>query len=260
VITVGATTRTDARASYSNYGTCLDLFAPGSEITSAEYSGDSASSVKNGTSMAAPHVTGAAALVLSARPSFTPAQVRDYLVNNATTGVLTDPGSGSPNRLLYLHDLGTLACQGVSLDLTAYPQLAAGATDTAVGVAQCLLKTLGYDTSGEVPSRTLDPATVAAVGDFQRARSLPVTGVVDSHTWTALLSAGTQPTLTSGSSGADVRRLQRALTAALGRTVPIDGSFGAQTKTAVTNYQSSRGLQADGAVGPLTWTALQSGR
>ena len=259
-ITVGATTSTDARASYSNFGTCVDIFAPGSDITSTDFSGDTATSVKSGTSMATPHVAGAAALVLSVNPSYTPAQVRDYLVNNATPGVVTDPGSGSPNKLLYARNLGTAACQSVSLDLTAYPQLASGATGTPVKVAQCLLKALGIDTSGDLPSGTFDSATVTAVNTFQTAHGLPVTGVVDSHTWTALLSAGTQPTLASGSSGADVRRLQRSLTAALGRTVPIDGSFGPQTKTAVTDYQSSRGLKADGAVGPLTWTALQAGR
>jgi subtilisin family serine protease len=101
-ITVGATTSTDARASYSNYGTCLDIFAPGTSITSAWYTSNTATNTISGTSMASPHVAGAAALVLSANPSWTPQQVRDYLVNNATTGVVTNPGSGSANRLLFV--------------------------------------------------------------------------------------------------------------------------------------------------------------
>jgi subtilisin family serine protease len=101
-ITVGATTSTDAKASYSNYGTCLDIFAPGSSITSAWYSSNSATNTISGTSMASPHVAGAAALVLSANTGFSPAQVRDNLVNRAVTGVVTSPGSGSPNRLLYV--------------------------------------------------------------------------------------------------------------------------------------------------------------
>jgi subtilisin family serine protease len=100
-ITVGATTRTDARASYSNYGSCLDIFAPGSSITSAWYTGTSATNTISGTSMAAPHVVGAAALVLAGSPNLTPAQVRDTLVGRATTGVVTGAGTGSPNRLLY---------------------------------------------------------------------------------------------------------------------------------------------------------------
>ncbi|MDI3423502.1 S8 family peptidase [Streptomyces luteolus] len=99
-ITVGATTSTDAKASYSNYGSVLDIFAPGSSITSAWNTGDSATNTISGTSMAAPHVAGAAALHLAGAPSATPAQVRDALVAAASTGVVTSPGSGSPNRLL----------------------------------------------------------------------------------------------------------------------------------------------------------------
>ncbi|MER5650823.1 S8 family peptidase [Streptosporangium sp. NPDC002524] len=101
-ITVGATTSTDARASYSNFGTCLDLFAPGSAITSAWNTNDTASNTINGTSMASPHVAGAAALILSGTPTATPAQVRDAIVSNATPGVVTNPGTGSPNLLLYV--------------------------------------------------------------------------------------------------------------------------------------------------------------
>ncbi|MFD5778415.1 S8 family peptidase [Streptomyces sp. NPDC126933] len=99
-ITVGATTSTDARASYSNYGTRVDLFAPGSSITSAWNTSDTASSTISGTSMATPHVAGAAAVYLSGHPTATPAQVATALVNGATSGVVTNPGSGSPNKLL----------------------------------------------------------------------------------------------------------------------------------------------------------------
>lgn len=100
-ITVGATTSSDSRASYSNYGSCLDLFAPGSSITSAWYSSDTATNTISGTSMATPHVAGVAALYLQSNSSATPAQVRDALVNNATTGVVKSPGKNSPNRLLF---------------------------------------------------------------------------------------------------------------------------------------------------------------
>ncbi len=100
-ITVGATTSTDARASYSNYGTCLDIFAPGSSITSAWNTSDTATNTISGTSMATPHVTGAAALYLQSNPSASPATVRNALVNNATSGKVTSAGTGSPNLLLY---------------------------------------------------------------------------------------------------------------------------------------------------------------
>ncbi|MEV6813493.1 S8 family peptidase [Micromonospora sp. NPDC051296] len=101
-ITVGSTTSTDARSSFSNYGSCVHIFAPGSSITSDWHTSNTATNTISGTSMASPHVAGAAALVLSANPSWTPAQVKTYLINNATTGVVTSPGTGSPNRLLFV--------------------------------------------------------------------------------------------------------------------------------------------------------------
>lgn len=100
-MTVGSTTSADARSSFSNYGTCLDIFAPGSSITSAWYTSDTATATISGTSMASPHVASAAALVLQLAPTASPAAVRDELVSRATTGVITNPGTGSPNRLLY---------------------------------------------------------------------------------------------------------------------------------------------------------------
>ncbi|MFC0029675.1 S8 family serine peptidase [Micromonospora chaiyaphumensis] len=101
-ITVGATQNNDAAASFSNYGTCVDILAPGVNITSAWYTGTSATNTISGTSMASPHVAGAAALVLSANPSWSPQQVRDSLVNNATPNVVTNVGTGTPNRLLFV--------------------------------------------------------------------------------------------------------------------------------------------------------------
>ncbi|MFG1610274.1 S8 family peptidase [Actinoplanes sp. NPDC049265] len=101
-ITVGATQNNDAAASFSNYGTCVDILAPGVDITSSWYSSTTATKTISGTSMATPHVVGAAALVLQANPAYTPAQVASSLTSNATTGVVTNPGSGTPNRLLYV--------------------------------------------------------------------------------------------------------------------------------------------------------------
>ena len=100
-ITVGATNSSDQRASFSNYGTCLDIFAPGVNILSSWYTGDSAAGSLSGTSMASPHVAGVVALHLASSPSASPADVAASLNNAATTGTVSDPGSGSPNRLLY---------------------------------------------------------------------------------------------------------------------------------------------------------------
>ena len=100
-ITVGATTSSDARASYSNYGSCVDIFAPGSGITSAWIGNISATNTISGTSMATPHVAGAAALALAANPSASPAAVTSFLIANATPNRISSAGTGSPNLLLY---------------------------------------------------------------------------------------------------------------------------------------------------------------
>jgi aqualysin 1 len=100
-ITVGNSTSTDARSSTSNYGTCLDIFAPGSSITSAWNTSDTATNTISGTSMATPHVTGVAALYLQNNPTAPPATVRNAIVSTATSGRLTGIGTGSPNLLLY---------------------------------------------------------------------------------------------------------------------------------------------------------------
>ena len=100
-ITVNATTTTDTRASFSNFGTCTDVFAPGQGITSAWSTGNTATNTISGTSMAAPHVAGAAALLLSVTPTATPATIASQLVANTTANRVANAGTGSPNRLLY---------------------------------------------------------------------------------------------------------------------------------------------------------------
>ncbi|WP_020673126.1 S8 family peptidase [Amycolatopsis nigrescens] len=97
-ITVNATDSNDGRASFSNYGRCTDIFAPGVSILSTKNGGGTAT--MSGTSMATPHVAGAAAVYLSANPSATPAQVDTALKNGASDNVVKNPGSGSTNKLL----------------------------------------------------------------------------------------------------------------------------------------------------------------
>lgn len=100
-VTVGSTTNTDARSSFSNYGSCVDVFAPGSNITSAWYTSTSATNTISGTSMASPHVAGVAALYLQGNPTASAATVTNAITSTATTGKVTNAGSGSPNRLVY---------------------------------------------------------------------------------------------------------------------------------------------------------------
>lgn len=105
-ITVNSSTNTDARSSFSNWGTCTDIFAPGSSITSAWYSSNTATNTISGTSMATPHVAGAAALYLQGNTTASPATVTNALISNATLNKITSPGTGSPNRLLYTGFIG----------------------------------------------------------------------------------------------------------------------------------------------------------
>ncbi|MFI5493131.1 S8 family serine peptidase [Actinoplanes sp. NPDC051859] len=156
-ITVGATDSADARSSFSNYGKCVDLFAPGSRITSAGTSSDTATALMSGTSMAAPHVAGAAALVAAAYPAWTPVQISDALTAQARAGVVTNPGSGSPNRLLNTGFLNTVA--------TAEP----------VAESPCGQFVLGTDVAIGKRSTATSSKTVTCTGTASAASTVHVT-------------------------------------------------------------------------------------
>ena len=100
-LTVSATNSSDAKATWANFGSCVDLFAPGVSITSAWATGDAATSTISGTSMATPHVAGVAALYLEPNPGALPAEVVSTITSSATPGIVSAAGTGSPNRLLY---------------------------------------------------------------------------------------------------------------------------------------------------------------
>ncbi|GIJ48269.1 hypothetical protein Val02_51550 [Virgisporangium aliadipatigenens] len=160
-LTVAATDRTDARAPYSDIGACVDLFAPGTDIVSAWIGGDTATSTVSGTSMAAPHVAGAAALVLADHPTFTPADVAAELLTDSTPDVVTDAGAGTPNKLLHV-DPVTAADD---FALTAAPTSARTATITATltkGAAQQVTLTAGGVPAGA--TATFAPSTIDSAG------------------------------------------------------------------------------------------------
>ncbi|TXS43847.1 N-acetylmuramoyl-L-alanine amidase [Streptomyces sp. t39] len=169
----------------------------------------------------------------------------------------TDPGPHWDwNR--YMQLVGGSTTAPVQLSFSSYATLRTGSTGDQVKAAQWLLNAQGFN-AGAVDG-DFGTGTATAVRAFQTAKGLGADAVVGAKTWTALLSAGARPLLEQGSSGEAVQRLQRALTAALARTVSADGIFGSGTAQAVRDYQSSRGLGVDGEVGPATWGALQAGR
>ncbi|WP_433545144.1 S8 family serine peptidase [Streptomyces sp. CA-294286] len=99
-LTVASSTNTDAQSGFSNFGSLVDLYAPGSDITAPWIGGDDATKTISGTSMATPHVAGAAAVHLAAHQDATPAQVAEALTGGATAGKITNPSAGTPNKLL----------------------------------------------------------------------------------------------------------------------------------------------------------------
>ncbi len=100
-ITVAASTKDDVKADYSNYGSCVDVFAPGSFVTSAYINGVNSKASGSGTSFAAPYVTGVVAKYLEKYPNATAQQVSDFIISNSTKNKLEGLDSSSPNRLLY---------------------------------------------------------------------------------------------------------------------------------------------------------------
>ena len=203
-ITVAAVDRRDRRAPFSNYGSLVDLFAPGVDITSAWWTSNTAAAVASGTSMATPHVAGAAALVLDAYPTMTPAQVRTFLVGKATAGTVTDL-RGSPNRLLYVPapaDAPVIRTAAVTvlpgqayrgaLALTAARRgtwtLAAGRLPTGLALAS----------TGVISGTAKAPGTATVTVRFVDYVPNTVTKVVTVAVPAAVITTGTLPEATAG--------------------------------------------------------------
>ncbi|MFF0203296.1 DUF6777 domain-containing protein [Streptomyces sp. NPDC005017] len=149
-------------------------------------------------------------------------------------------------------------CDEVGVGFASYDALEPGSSGALVTAAQCLLRDAGYD-PGPVNGEFGEETATAAVS-LQSDHGLETLGVVGPKTWTVLLARGDTPELRAGSSGEAVTRLQRALTATLGKTVATDGDFGTVTEDAVRSYQTALGMESDGVVGPQTWAALQAGQ
>ncbi|MEV4496115.1 S8 family serine peptidase [Micromonospora arborensis] len=205
-ITVGATQNNDAAASFSNYGTCVDILAPGVNITSAWYTSSSATNTISGTSMASPHVAGAAALTLSANPSWSPQQVRDYLVNNATPNVVTNVGTGTPNQLLYVVN-GTPPANdfSVSVSPTSGSTAPGGSVTATVGTAT---------TAGSAQSVSLSASGLPTGATASFSPSTVTSGGSSTLTiaTSASTPAGSYPITITGSGAAGTRTATYTLT------------------------------------------------
>jgi hypothetical protein len=144
------------------------------------------------------------------------------------------------------------------ISFNSYPALHAGDEGARVVALQCQLARRGFNPGaarGVVRWRT-----EAAIRAFKVSRGLQDTSVFRRKAWTALLSAGTRPLLSTGSTGGAVNRLQRSLSASLRETVHVTGAFGGATRHAVRGYQRARDLTVDGTANTQTWNALQAGR
>ncbi|MFD9735598.1 S8 family peptidase [Umezawaea sp. NPDC059074] len=200
-ITVGAVDQAGKRSVWnssasSNFGTCLDIWAPGTAIRSASYSSDTGYTEMGGTSMASPHVAGAAALYLGANPSATPKQVRDALVANATKDLLTDIKSGSPNLFLYTGSGGQNPPNPPAGKLTAATSPASqtignGQVGTTTVTVQGGSGTVRLSATGgpQGSLKFFQPSTISAAGSSQLS------------VYTGFGSAGTYPITITATDG-----------------------------------------------------------
>jgi subtilisin family serine protease len=257
-ITVGATQINDAAASFSNFGTCVDILGPGVSITSSWATSDTATNTISGTSMATPHVAGTAAMVLSNNPGWSNQQVRDYLVNNSTPDVVTNPGTGTPNRLLFVNEAPPASNFAVSVSPTSGGVVIGGSATATVGTSNTgPTQSVSLAASGLPAGATASfaPATVTSGGSstltIATSASTPPgtypvtvtgTGTSGNRSATYTLTVIDGPGGCSGSNGVDVP-IQDLGPAALSTVtiVGCDRSPSTSSKVAVSIVHTFRG-------------------
>ena len=181
-LTIGATDSADIRASFSNFGPCVDLFAPGVSITSDWNNGST--NVISGTSMASPHVAGAVSVLLSQMPATTPADISAKVVGLATSGVVANAGTGSPNRLLFV----STSTVGASI-----PSVPSNVLATAGSRSANLTWTKGADGGSALTGQTITvyrgATQVTSVNVAASASSAKVTGLKQGITYAFTVKA-----------------------------------------------------------------------
>ncbi|MDT7781965.1 MAG: hypothetical protein QOF58_384 [Pseudonocardiales bacterium] len=200
-INVMATARTDARASFSSFGTCSDLFAPGQDIISASYNNNTGSATMSGTSMASPHVAGAAALYLADNPSKTPAEVQAAIKAAATPNKVTNPGANSANLLLRTNSGGVPGvsvtnpgAQTTALNGSVSLQLSASG-----GTAPYTWSATGLPTGLSISSSGLITGTASVAGTYNvTATATAGAGGSGSASFTWTVGAASCGTQTNG--------------------------------------------------------------
>ncbi|GIF70416.1 hypothetical protein Ais01nite_84510 [Asanoa ishikariensis] len=233
-ITVGATQINDGAASFSNFGNCVDILGPGVNITSSWATGNTASETISGTSMASPHVAGAAAMVLSTNPTWNNQQVRDYLVSNSTPDLITNIGTGTPNRLLFIKDAPPASEFGLSATPTSGAILAGGSTTVTVGTSNTgPTQSVALTASGLPTGATagFNPATVTSGG----SSTLTISTSADTE-------PGTYPVTVTGTGTSGTRSATYTLTV-------VAGSGGCSNSNGVDVAIPDRG----GAVTSSNW-------
>ncbi len=244
--------------SYSNFGSVVDIVAPGTNILSTSNSGSYMTTT--GTSMASPHVTGAAALYIESHPSATPNEVIQHLKDSAISQTQI---CHSMNNGGYIKGPNGPAVELVNIAQTDQDSslnfvINKNSRLSEVNLLQRMLTILGY--SPGIIDGKFGPKTESAVKQFQQDDGLTVDGEVKLDTWTEISSLIKEKLniLNSGKSGMDVNLLQRMLTILGYSPGIIDGKFGPKTESAVKQFQQDDGLTVDGIVRTEVWSAMFS--
>ena len=270
-VTVGSTTSTDGESSFSNYGTCVDILAPGSSITSADYRSTTGSTTMSGTSMATPHVAGAIALYLQGNPSASPAQVTSALKSNGTSNTITlhsrSSTYGTPNLFLYTLNFG-----GGSTEPPANVAPVADFSSSCSGLT-CTFTDLSTDSDGTIASRSwafgdggtstaTNPSRTYAAGGTYTV-TLTVTdddGATHSRSRTVTVSDGSSGGISLSVTGSKVKGVASANLSWSGATTASVDVYRNGTRVTTT---ANDGLHTDsigrGASGTYTYRVCNAG-